>query len=243
MRRNHIWKTVLSVTDLDGNPRTGYPYDGLSGFPWRVMLETGEEMLLTFPDDLIPRLTTSPVREHSFDEDTFTHVVKTKHSIYTLKDYFDAAARKRATAHFYMLSPIGKRYGQPNPDPQKHLLAYGIYRTKIRECDLPDWYISGYMYKAHGYMSAKGVKHLVYKPNYLFNHLYKDDVLFISYDREITPVTTELGWDWYDGYDELLSGPVIVEFTKAVGEYSHIDVTDILAEMKKKEEWYRENYE
>ena len=243
MAREHKWKSVLSVTDLEGAPRTGYPYDGLRNFPWRVSLEVGKQMRLGFPEDLVTRLTTSPVVDYEFEEKSLTYIVKTKHSIYKLKDYFDPAARRRATANLYMLTPIGRRLGQPNPDPQKHLLANGIYRTKIYEWDLPDWYIGGYMYKAHGYMSAKGVKHLVYKQNYLFNHLYKDDVLFISYDREITPVTTELGWDWYEGYDELLSGPVILEFTRAVGDYSGLDVAAILAEMKKKEEWYRENYE
>lgn len=40
------------------------------------------------------------------------------------------------------------------------------------------------MYKRRGFMSAKGVKYLFHKPNYVFNHLYKDDVLFISYDKE-----------------------------------------------------------
>ena len=200
-------------------------------------------MIIYYPSDPVTRLTTTRVKEYSFDEKTKTHTVRTKNSIYKLKDYYNPEARKRATATLYMHSPIGKRYRETNPDPDNHLLAHGIYRTKIYPQDLPDWYVGGYMYKKHGFMSAKGVKHMLYKPNYFTNHLFKDDLLFISYDKEITPVKDESGHTWYDGYEHVLSGPVICEFLKAAAEYSDYDIGAIQSEIEKKKEWYYEQFE
>ena len=88
------------------------------------------------------------------------------------KKNYNPKARKRAKAPLYMRSPIGRRFQEPNPDLEGHLLAYGRYRTKIFPEDLPEWYVEGYMYKRHGFMSAKGVRQLFYRPNYVFNHLY-----------------------------------------------------------------------
>ena len=98
------------------------------------------------------------------------------------------------------------------------------------------------MYKRHGFMSAKGVKYLFYKPNYVFNHLYKDDILFISYDKEITPVENDDGFKWYEGYDYCLSGLVILDFVDAAEKYSGLDVRDIREELAKKRAWYYETY-
>ena len=244
MRRDRKLYIVQSVTDLNGTPKTEYPYEGLHGFLGHIpYIGEGCLMEIQYPDDDYVRLTTTRVREYDYDKRSQIHTIRTKNSIYKIKDGYDKKARKRAKAHLYMRSPIGHRWGQPNPDPEFHLLSNGIYRTKIHEQDLPEWYVFGYMYKSYGYMSAKGVKHLVYRPNYLFNHLYKDDILFVSYGSEITPIEEDRGRTWYEGYDEMLSGPVIVEFAEAVGRYSDIDVTEILSEMEKKEVWYRENYE
>ena len=34
------------------------------------------------------------------------------------------------------------------------------------------------------YLKLVGVKQLIYKPNLIFNHLFKDDSLYVSYDNE-----------------------------------------------------------
>ena len=155
---------------------------------------------------------------------------------------YNPKARKRAKAPLYMRSPIGRRFQESNPDPEGHLLAYGRYRTKIFPEDLPEWYVEGYMYKRHGFMSAKGVKHLFYRPNYVFNHLYKDDTLFVSYDKEIIPTETDDGFKWYEGYDYCLSGSVILDFVDAAEKYSRLDVRTIREELAKKKVWYHETY-
>ena len=197
-------------------------------------------MLVCYADAYTVRLITSTVQEYNCDEVTQLHIVRTLNSIYTFKAYCNPTAWKRAKAPLYMPSPINRWYRDGNPNPEGHLLAYGKYRTKLYPPDLPEWYIFGYMYKRYGYMSAKGVKHLLYKPNYAFNHLYKDDILFISYDKDILPITDNTGFAWYEGYDYCLSGPIILEFIDAAEKYSHYDVGSIRAEIEKKKEWYNE---
>jgi len=79
-------------------------------------------------------------------------------------------------------------------DPSGFLFAYGKYRTKILPEDLPEYFVYGYLYKRHGYVSAKGIKHILYIPNYTFeNHRHKYDMLYISYESKIEPYQTEMG--------------------------------------------------
>jgi len=151
--------------------------------------------------------------------------------------------KKKIRASLYMESKIAWKRGELNVvrDPDGHLYANSKHRTKILSEDLPEWYIHGYMYKQHGYISAQGVKHLLYKPNYIFdNHLHKDDSFFISYNEPIEPTETENGFQWYKGYDHVLGGSLIVDFIKAAEIYSGYDVNEICAEIARKREFYYE---
>lgn len=47
-------------------------------------------------------------------------------------------------------------------DPERYLFSKGRYKTKIRTEDLPEYFIEGTYYSTQGYMSAKGVKQLIY---------------------------------------------------------------------------------
>ena len=76
-------------------------------------------------------------------------------------------------------------------DPEGYLFADGVYPTKVKPEDLPDWYVYGRYYKCFGYISAKDVKHMVYVPNKTFNHMFKDDMLYISYQEEISEVPNQ----------------------------------------------------
>ena len=126
--------------------------------------------------------------------------------------------------------------------PHGYLYADGRFPTKILPEDLPEWYVFGYMYKRHGYLSAKGVKHLLYKPNYwVDNHCHKYDTLYISYDKPIEPYEVEHGSTWYKGYDHAIGGNLIYDFVKAAGKFSSCDVSDMLREIEKKRAWYYEN--
>ena len=82
---------------------------------------------------------------------------------------------------------------------------------------------------------------LVYVPDYsVTNHLHKYDSLFISYDKEIVP-TDDNDFPGYSGFDYVISGSIIVDFVKAVAEYSDYDVSSIIAEIEKKTQWFGEN--
>jgi len=154
-------------------------------------------------------------------------------------------SKKRIRANLYMESKIVFKRKEWRhiviSDPEGYLFAHGRYLTKILPTDLPEWYVYGYLYKRHGYISSKGVKHLLYVPNYTFdNHLHKDDTLFVSYSEKIEPYKTEYGSIWYKGYDEVFGGHLIMEFTKAAEKHSGYDVSDILKEIQRKRAWYYE---
>ena len=152
--------------------------------------------------------------------------------------------KKKINSNLYMTGKIkfDKTGISLIQDPNGYLFAQRKYRTKILPSDLPEWYVYGYMYKHHGYISAKGVKQLIYRPNYSFhNHLHKDDSLFISYNDEITPYESECGFKWYKGYDEVIGGSLIVTFVEAAKKYSGYDIGDIEKEIERKREFYYKN--
>jgi len=138
--------------------------------------------------------------------------------------------RRNSTSHEY------------EPDPEGYLYAKGIYRTKLKPADLPEWYVYGFIYGQNGYVSAKGVKYLLYKPNYTTNHVHKDDLLFISYDQPIEPDENSTHGIWYNGYDHIVYGYMIVDFLNAAKKYSDYAINTIMREVRKKERWYKENY-
>lgn len=150
---------------------------------------------------------------------------------------------KRFRSTLYMERVYSTRQRKVISDPNGYLLAQGVYRTKIKPEDLPEWYVQGRVYSGYGYISAKGVKHLVYSPCYLCpDHLFKDDYLFISYDREIKEKKTEgSSFGWYEGHDHVLRGWMVVHFLEAVKKYSDIDTTLVEAEIEKKKAWHIEH--
>ena len=148
---------------------------------------------------------------------------------------------KKINPNLYMESKICWKEFAAEYDTQGYLFSGGRYRTKILPEDLPEWFVYGYIYKRHGFISAKGLRHLLYVPNYTFkNHLHKYDTLFISYNAIIEPCRGEDNFSWYKGYDHAIGGPLIVEFVEAAGKYSNYDVRDIQQEIAKKRAWYEE---
>jgi hypothetical protein len=150
-------------------------------------------------------------------------------------------SKKRIHATLYMESKINKNTFSAERNPAGFLFANGKYHTKILPEDLPEYFVYGYLYKRYGYISANGVKHLLYVPNYAFtNHLHKDDTLFVSYNAQIEPCVTESGFHWYRGYDELFGGHLIEKFVNAAEKYSHYDSSVLKEEIRRKRAWYHE---
>ena len=90
--------------------------------------------------------------------------------------------------------------------------------------------------------AAAGVKHLLYVPDYIFNHRHKYDTLYISYDEPIRQDAGDHGLKLYDGYRHAVSGPLIIDFVNAAEKYSGYDVSDIRRELKRKSDWFDEKY-
>ena len=119
--------------------------------------------------------------------------------------------------------------------------------TKITKEDIPEYYMHGRFYKHFGWLCAKGVKHLVYEPNYIFNHFHKDDDLYISYDKPITYRIEESVWGRkrkvYEGYDHRIDGSQLVHFIQYIQKYSpEVDVKPIIHEIYKKSRWMISTY-
>lgn len=52
-------------------------------------------------------------------------------------------------------------------------LFSGHHKTKIKEEDLPEWYVFGRYYKLWGFLSTKGITDLQYIPNLWINHFLR----------------------------------------------------------------------
>lgn len=117
-----------------------------------------------------------------------------------------------------------------------YLFTKDGYRTKIKPEDLPEWYVYGYFHKCYCYLSAKGVVDIAYYPNYN-NHIHKDDVVLISYNKKIKRAKYAI---YCDGFDEFVDYDE--KYILAVEKYSGLDLSDIKKAALEKEKWYYENY-
>ncbi|MCM1222892.1 MAG: hypothetical protein NC548_51410, partial [Lachnospiraceae bacterium] len=133
----------------------------------------------------------------------------------------------------------GNRYWKEDPDG--YLFADGRWRTKIKPEDIPDWYVYGYMYKRHGFISAKGVVDIIYEPDYFVeNHVHKYDNLFVSFTHKLTRVSSEYGHTHCEDYDYILDAGIIYNYLKKVKIYSpQIEVEEMLREAEMKVAWYK----
>lgn len=155
-------------------------------------------------------------------------------------------SKKKIKAPFYTIEEASVRSCfQDTRLPNGWLYAKGKNRTKITAEDLPEHYIPMTVYKVQGYISVKGIKDIVYYPNYHINHMHKDDILYISYDKSIRSeknrfYSTEI-LEYHD-YNALLWGANIIDFIEAVRKYNSYDIEPIAAEVIKKEKFFIEKY-
>lgn len=126
------------------------------------------------------------------------------------------------------------------------LYAKMKYPTHITPKDLPEWFVKGKYYGNDGFLSARDVQNLKFKPNYHLNHLHKDDVLFVSYRGEIEEYTDSFyGFPEvaYRNFDYAVEGSNILNFLLAVKIYSPmVDTEEIEKEMIKKSEWFLRDF-
>ncbi len=146
----------------------------------------------------------------------------------------------RFKSNFYSIEKVVFRHGhhQYIQDEQGYLYSQAIHPTKIKPEDLPPWYIYGRYYKRFGYLSAKGVKDMVYRPSRFSNHYLKDDCLMVSYHGPITPHESEgVLLDHYTGWDERIWGGDMLAFIKGARDYSDYDITSLVEQLQQKADW------
>ena len=102
-------------------------------------------------------------------------------------------------------------------------LFSGHHKTKIKEEDLPEWYVFGRYYKLWGFLSTKGITDLQYIPNLWINHFLKDDCLLISYSGKIEEHPDSIGFEKYSGVDERVWGNEILHVLKGARIFSEYD--------------------
>ena len=151
---------------------------------------------------------------------------------------------KRFNSKLYLNSRFcsGRKTGESSywwSDPNGYLLAEGRYRTKIKSEDMPDWFVYGYLYKRHGFISAKGVVDIIYEPNYsIKNHWHKYDNFYISYTRKMTR-TVDDGYTHCQDYDYIMDAHIAYDFLKKVKKYSpNFDTSEIERELYLKTCWF-----
>lgn len=119
------------------------------------------------------------------------------------------------------------------------LFSRGHYPTKATPEDLPASFVFARIGKLFGYYDASRVTSIAYKPNMWINHLFRDDLLFISFSA---PCIDPNNWD---GVDIVLSGWDIITALAALERFSSVPETD-LAELRdaiaNKVKTYRETH-
>ena len=140
---------------------------------------------------------------------------------------------KKISSKLYTYSKIkfDRKIGLHYEELENNCLYSNLkYPTKITPEDLPEWFVKGRYYKNHGFLSAKGVVDLAYKPNNWINHMFRDDSLYISFNKPIREVEVDsiVGkrMDFTD-YDYVIDGTYAIDFVAAVKKYSDFDTTEI----------------
>ena len=152
---------------------------------------------------------------------------------------------KKITSYVYSEQkfPTLKTYGKVREtNKDGYLFSKGKYLTKIKVEDLPESYVEGTYYRTKGYLNAAGVKQMVYVPNMWINHMFKDDYLYVSYDKEIIEKVGTFGGKDYDGYDIVIRGFNIISFLKAAEKYSNYDISEIKEQIELKRKTFKEKH-
>ena len=121
-------------------------------------------------------------------------------------------------------------------------LFSGHHKTKIKEEDLPEWYVFGRYYKLWGFLSTKGITDLQYIPNLWINHFLKDDCLLISYGGKIEEHPDSTNFEKYSGVDERVWGNEILHVLKGARMFSQYDIAPIIEQIREKQRILIENY-
>ena len=147
----------------------------------------------------------------------------------------------RLHANYYSCGKY--RFATPAPADESVLYSGGRYKTKIKPEDMPPWYLRGlyYGYK-DGFLSAKGIEELCYRPNLVTNHMFKDDFLFIRYKGVKPFQPSDVDNFCPIPYNEYVWGWNIPRFLIWAEKYSGYDTSEIKQQIRAKQDWFRLTY-
>ena len=160
-----------------------------------------------------------------------------------LFDYCEEIINKKIMSNWYTRGRLDRKTWKLEDQENEFLYSEGKYITKIKEIDLPKDYIkirNRTIWYLTGYLRTSGVKDLYY--TYIKeNHLFKDDYLYISYDKKIEGIKGKYSNDEVRNFDFFICGGDIIKVLYAIEKNSDIDTTEIRNKIKEKFEWWKEN--
>lgn len=160
-----------------------------------------------------------------------------------LFDYCEEIINKKITANWYTKGKLNRRNWQIDEDENGYLYSEGRNLTKLKKEDLTVDYIefrSRTIWYMDGYLKTSGVKDLFYEYR-KDNHLFKNDYLYISYDRKIEEIKDEYGGEELRYFDFIICGGNIIKVLLAIEKNSDIDTTEVRNKIKEKFKWWKEN--
>ena len=151
--------------------------------------------------------------------------------------------RKRITAYLYTHGKFGRGWRETVDTDNPFLYSHGRYLTKITPEDLPEDYIkihSRAIWYMSGYLKTSGIVDMYY--TYCReNHLFKDDYIYLSYDKKLHLENTQWGFVDVVDYDVRICGNDIIDIVLAAEKYSGIDTSSVRARIEEKRIWLRDN--
>ncbi len=152
--------------------------------------------------------------------------------------------RKRINSYLYTEGRFNKGMTGTSERDDRRLYSKGKYPTGITVEDLPEDYIkihSRVIWYMVGYLKTSGIVSMGYT-SAPFNHMFKDDYIYISYKEKLREEISRYGFREYVNYDVCVCGWDIMNIVLAAELYSNYDTTQIRSQIEKKRIWYRDTH-
>lgn len=150
---------------------------------------------------------------------------------------------RKLNSNLYTKGKIDRNTWRPTDEKNELLYSMKWYPTKIKEEDLPEEYTkfkSKTIWYMTGYLKTSGIVDIDYEYT-KNNHLFKDDYLYISYDKKIEIVKGKYGNDEVRNFDFMICGVDLIKVLFAIEKNSNIDTTEVREKIKEKFEWWKKN--
>lgn len=152
--------------------------------------------------------------------------------------------QSRFNAILYTQGRFGKRLRETLDTDNPYLYSFGQYPTKITAEMLPEEYLqirSRSIWYMTGYLRTSGIVDIKYRWS-KWNHLFKDDYLYLSYDKPIEPYIDEYGFERLRNWQARICGYDIMHIILAAEKYSGYDTTELRKQIEEKRVFYRDNH-